>query len=80
MVLPYVVDRCNAQRATPALTPREIEVMTYVARGFSNDRIARTLNISRHTVINHLRHIMDKTTSHNRTEAVYRARALGIID
>ena len=51
------------------LTVRELDVLTLVAAGRSNREIAQTLFISPNTAANHVRSILQKTRSVNRTEA-----------
>ena len=51
------------------LTAREVEVLQLVAVGRSNREIAATLFISPNTAANHVRSILQKTASGNRTEA-----------
>ena len=51
------------------LTDREREVLDHIARGRANKEIAARLNISQHTVDNHIRAIYEKLQVHNRTEA-----------
>jgi DNA-binding CsgD family transcriptional regulator len=58
-----------------ALSPREREVMEYVARGLTNSEIAAALVISPITVRNHVSSILTKLGVSNRTQAV--ARFLG---
>jgi DNA-binding CsgD family transcriptional regulator len=63
----------NAAKATaPAhpLTPRELEVLTWVARGKTADATAQILNIAARTVNEHVQKIMDKLEASNRTHAV----------
>jgi DNA-binding CsgD family transcriptional regulator len=55
------------------LTPREWEVLRYVAKGCSNAEIARILWVTRHTVRKHLEHIYEKLNVSSRTAAVARA-------
>ena len=52
-----------------ALTPREREILTHLARGESNKAIARTLDISHDTVKLHVRHILAKLNLSSRVEA-----------
>lgn len=59
----------DGPEATPGLSRREREVLELVAQGCSNRVIARRLYISPHTAGNHLRAILRKTGSKNRTEA-----------
>jgi pimeloyl-ACP methyl ester carboxylesterase/DNA-binding CsgD family transcriptional regulator len=51
------------------LTPREIEVLRLIAAGRSNQEIAQELVISFNTVTNHVKNILGKTGTGNRTEA-----------
>ncbi|MEZ5585263.1 MAG: LuxR C-terminal-related transcriptional regulator, partial [Candidatus Competibacteraceae bacterium] len=66
----------------PLLDPmssRELEVLCWVAQGLSNRAIAEKLFVSVGTVKTHLHHILAKLAVGNRTEAVHRARSLGLI-
>lgn len=63
----------------PALTPREIEVLTLLAQGASNKTIAQTLIISEHTVKFHLSAIFAKLDVSTRTEAAIAGARLGLI-
>jgi DNA-binding NarL/FixJ family response regulator len=60
------------------LSPREAEVLTLVAAGRSNREIAAALFISPNTAANHVRAILQKTGSANRTEAATYAVRQGI--
>jgi LuxR family transcriptional regulator, maltose regulon positive regulatory protein len=59
------------------LTPREIEVLHLLTKGYPDKKIAETLVITRETVHKHLKNIYQKLDVHSRTEAVIRAQALG---
>jgi LuxR family maltose regulon positive regulatory protein len=61
------------------LTDREVEVLGLLAAGRSNQRIAEELVVSLDTVKKHVSHVMDKLGVANRTEAVARARELGLL-
>ena len=61
------------------LTARELEILRLVAGGASNQAIADHLVIGLGTVKGHLNHIFSKLAVHNRTEAVARARQLGLL-
>lgn len=52
------------------LSHREMEILDCVARGTSNKQIADLLDISEHTVKNHLTSIMQKLDARDRTHAV----------
>ncbi|PRY21409.1 DNA-binding CsgD family transcriptional regulator [Aliiruegeria haliotis] len=61
------------------LSPRQMEVLIWIARGKSNDVIARILGISRHTVDTHVRRIFEKFGTCDRTVAAVRAVAAGLV-
>lgn len=69
----------TSDKSTASLTGRELDVIRLVATGSSNKAIAESLNISAATVATHLRHILRKTATHNRTEAVMYARSAGLL-
>jgi PAS domain S-box-containing protein len=58
--------------AAAALTPRQQEVLGFVAQGLTNGEIAKRLFVSEGTVKFHVKQILLKTNSTNRTEAVVR--------
>ena len=61
------------------LTSRELEVLGLLAAGRSNQAIAGQLVVTLDTVKKHVGHVLDKLGATNRTEAVARARELGLI-
>jgi LuxR family transcriptional regulator, maltose regulon positive regulatory protein len=61
------------------LTGRELEVLRLLAAGRSNQRIAHDLVVALDTVKKHVTHVLGKLGAANRTEAVARARQLGLI-
>jgi len=61
------------------LTARETQVLELLAVGSPNQRIAEDLVISLDTVKKHVTHLFGKLGAANRTEAVTRARQLGLI-
>jgi DNA-binding NarL/FixJ family response regulator len=50
------------------LTPTELRVVQYVARGMANREIADELNVSQRTIESHVSNMLGKTGLHNRTE------------
>jgi DNA-binding CsgD family transcriptional regulator len=62
------------------LSPREVEILRLVAAGASNREIGEKLYISGHTVANHVRSILRKTGSTNRTEAAGYAFRNSLLD
>ena len=61
------------------LTSRELEVLEMLAAGRSNQAIASQLVVTLNTVKKHVSHLLGKLGAANRTEAVARARQLGLI-
>jgi LuxR family maltose regulon positive regulatory protein len=72
-----------AEVAAPALaeplTDRELQVLALLAAGVSNQQIAGELVVALETVKKHVSHILGKLGAANRTQAVARARALGLL-
>jgi two-component system, NarL family, response regulator NreC len=69
----------SAPEAREELTPREQEVLTWIAEGYSNREIADALVISVKTVDRHRENIMRKLQLHNRVELVKYAIEKGLI-
>ncbi|MDX2237988.1 MAG: response regulator transcription factor [Hyphomonadaceae bacterium] len=63
----------------PGLTAREVEVLTLIAAGRSNKEIARALAVSPNTIKTHVARVLEKLGAARRTEAVMKARALGVL-
>jgi LuxR family maltose regulon positive regulatory protein len=61
------------------LTDRELEVLQLVSQGLSNEEISQRLYLALDTVKGHNRKIFSKLQVHRRTEAVARARELGLM-
>ena len=61
------------------LTSRELEVLAMLAAGRPNQSIAGELFVTLDTVKKHVSHLLGKLGAANRTEAVARARELGLI-
>jgi DNA-binding NarL/FixJ family response regulator len=65
--------------ADALLSPQERQVLSLSAKGFSFEEIARMLDVSRHTVMTHVKRSYRKLQVHSKTEAVYKARMLGLV-
>jgi DNA-binding NarL/FixJ family response regulator len=82
--------RGNGERKKPAgtkkrltldtLTPRETEILKYLARGKSNREIAEALVISAGTVKTHIQRLTPKLGVSDRTQAAVRAVEAGLLD
>jgi len=66
-------------RETLGVSDREFEVLTLLAAGRSNKEIANQLNLSPNTVKTHVAKLFEKLEAKRRTEAISRARELGMI-
>jgi LuxR family maltose regulon positive regulatory protein len=64
---------------TEALTDTELRVLRYLPSNLSAPEIAGEMFLSTSTVKTHMRHIYEKLDAHRRTEAVDRARELGLL-
>jgi DNA-binding NarL/FixJ family response regulator len=73
-----VIDRPDSSAHEP-LTTREEEVLASMAAGGRNGEIAQQLGVSVKTVEFHIGHVLEKLGARSRTEAVVRARQLGLI-
>jgi len=62
-----------------SLSPREMEILQFIARGKSNKEIAHELGISRQTVKNHMTSILRKLAVNDRTQAAIYALRRGWI-
>ncbi|MBY8821785.1 LuxR C-terminal-related transcriptional regulator [Sphingomonas colocasiae] len=71
--------RVNEDRGEAGLSLREREVLEELAQGRSNKEIARLLDMTEHTVKFHLKNLFAKLDVARRTQAVARARELGLI-
>jgi DNA-binding NarL/FixJ family response regulator len=75
-----IADIIAEHAADDLMTAREIEVLRGVANGSSNKIIASNLNISEHTVKNHLKSILSKLDANDRAHAVTIALKRGFLD
>lgn len=66
-------------RETLGVSERELEVLQLLAAGRSNKEIAHRLHVSPNTVKTHVAKLFEKLEARRRTEAISRARELGMI-
>jgi DNA-binding CsgD family transcriptional regulator len=68
-----------AAKAVLGITQRETEVLLEIAAGHSGKEIARRLDLSPNTVKSHTMRLYEKLEARRRTDAVRKARELGLI-
>ncbi|MDL2225507.1 LuxR C-terminal-related transcriptional regulator [Eubacteriales bacterium OttesenSCG-928-M02] len=68
------------KRAYSQLTPRETQVFSYWAQGFSREEIANILSISIHGVKKHISNIYLKLDAVNRLDAIHIGKANGLLE
>jgi DNA-binding NarL/FixJ family response regulator len=61
------------------LTPRQAEVLGYLARGYSTEEMASAMGVSKETVRNHVRGLLRTLGVHSRLEAVATAHLRGLV-
>lgn len=63
-----------------SLSAQECCVLSMSAKGYSYDEAARLMGVSRHTVGTYVKRIYRKLQVHSKTEAVYEARKMGLVE
>jgi DNA-binding NarL/FixJ family response regulator len=76
---PEVAERLSEYFPQIALTPREVEVLSFVARGMANKDIAERLGTASGTIKMHVQNILEKLGASDRTHAVMIAIRRGIL-
>jgi len=61
------------------LTPREVEVLDLISRGYAYAEIARLKGLTLHTVQSHIKSLYGKLAVHSRSEAVFEASRMGLL-
>jgi len=74
-----IPDLVPAQHLVEPLSPRELEVLRLIGEGLSNQEIGARLFLALDTVKGHNRRIFEKLEVQRRTEAIARARELGLL-
>lgn len=72
-------DFTKAEQPIETLTPREIDVLRFIASGYTNKETADHLHISIRTVEYHRRHITEKLNLHSRVDLMQYASKEGIV-
>lgn len=67
------------RRDIPALTPRQLEVLSLLSEGRSAKEIGQELYLSPATVRNHIRSLLQVLGAHSQLEALAKARELGLL-
>ena len=78
-VIPQPTITDQASGIVEPLTGRELEIIRLIAAGQSNREISQRLYLALSTVKGHNLRIFDKLQAQNRTEAVARAREMGLL-
>lgn len=65
--------------AALGISPRELTVLQELAAGRSNKEIARQLKVSPNTIKTHVARLFEKLEARRRTDAINRARELGLL-
>jgi DNA-binding NarL/FixJ family response regulator len=74
-----MVPAAQIDQLVEPLSERELEILAWIARGYSNKEIASQLFIAEGTVKNHVTHILGKLGVRDRTQAALKARELGLL-
>ena len=75
----HIASRLTERMMRTDLTSRELEILSMVVKGLTNKQIGHVLQISSHTVRNHVNSIIEKLDASDRTEAATTAIQRGII-
>jgi DNA-binding NarL/FixJ family response regulator len=81
MSVPAATLQGDASQSLPfAWSDREGEVLMLISKGYSLHEVGDMLHLSVNTIKTHVRRIYGKLTVNSRSEAIYEARALGLLD
>lgn len=75
---PQPFDANPKAQASLGISARELEVLNALAAGRSNKEIAQALGVSPNTVKTHVARLFEKLGARRRTEAIAKARELGL--
>lgn len=74
------MNESNIRGKRAPITPREIDILRLIVKGYSNQQIAVELDCARETVKTHIRHILSKLNAAGRTHAVIIAKTQGMLE
>jgi DNA-binding NarL/FixJ family response regulator len=78
-VLKQIQDPVEQEGLIKKLTERELDVLKYMAQGYSNQEIAKLMVVSMGTIHSHVSHILAKLEVSSRTQAVIYAMRAGVV-
>lgn len=79
VVCPEIMRSVSERAEAPELSPRQIEILSLVAKGLSNKEIADVAGVSLETVKDHIRKILERMGASSRTEAAALALEMHLI-
>lgn len=79
LVADFIARKKYGKAVFPRVTQRQYEVLSMMAEGLENKRIARSLGISEHTIKIHVRSLLQTFGAANRTACVQAAQRVGIL-
>ena len=71
--------QADADQAQPLLSPREMQALELITKGFSYDEIAGLMGVTRNTVMTFVRRIYQKLEVSSKAEAIFEARSHGLL-
>lgn len=77
--LETMVKDISKKEESTILSPREYDVLSCIARGYTSAKIAESLGISNHTVGSHIKNIYRKLSIHSKSEAIVAAIRFGLL-
>lgn len=72
-------DRQDKQYVADTLSPRELDVLTFAAKGYSYQEVAELLGVTANTVSSYTKKIYEKLAVNSRNEALFEATRLGLV-
>src|SRR5450830_207072 len=69
----------QVEASSELLSPREMDVLNYITRGFTAQETAKLMQLSPYTVRTFVRRIYGKLKVSSKSEAIYEARTLGLL-